>query len=74
MPSSIIQPMEFEFSAEFIKINHNTNEIITSFKAEFFEVALSYEHARTQALNKAQAIIREFSESDYWYFRLDYEM
>ena len=78
MPSNytkhdIIYPTNFEFSAEFIKLNAQ-GEVIMSFKVELIYTAFSYETARTEALNKAQAIRRELAESECWYFKLDYEM
>ena len=78
MPSNyirhdIIYPTEFEFSAEFIKVNGQGNAIM-SFRVELAEVAPSYEEARTKALNEAQAIRRELADEECWYFKLDYEM
>ena len=78
MPSNyirhdIIYPTDFEFSAEFIKLN-GQDEVIMSFEVNLTEVAPSYEEARTKALNKAQAIRRELADNECWYFKLDYEM
>ena len=78
MPSNytrhdIIYPTEFEFSAEFVKLNVQDNATM-NFRVELTEVAPSYEEARTKALNKAQAIRRELADNECWYFKLDYEM
>ena len=69
----IIYPTDFEFSAEFIKLN-GQDEVIMNFEVNLAEVAPSYEEARTKALNKAQAIRRELADEECWYFKLDYEM
>lgn len=60
----------FNLFINYIEVSKNTNIIITSGSISFNTRASSYEEARTQALEHAQAIARGCDKQQIYFFFL----
>ena len=60
----------FNFFINYIEVSKNTHTIVASGSILFDTRASSYEKARTQALEHAQAIARDYDKQQTYFFFL----
>jgi hypothetical protein len=59
----------FNFNAHYVKIVPEKAEVEKGFISSFSVLAPNFEEARTEALNRAQSLLRDLADSN-WYVRL----
>lgn len=61
---------KFNLFINYIEVSKNTRTIIASGNTPFNTRANSYEEARTQALEHAQALARDYDKQEIYFFFL----